>query len=92
MRHNITQAARPASCHTSAPIVIAHQDVRVLVATAAVQAVVAAVSGSVALLGDTLHNAADALTTVPLGIVHRGQAAAEPPVHLRVRARRTWPE
>jgi cation diffusion facilitator family transporter len=29
---------------------------------------VVAVSGSVALLGDTLHNATDALTAVPLGI------------------------
>src|SRR5690242_17637040 len=36
--------------------------------TAALQAAVVAVSGSVALLGDTLHNAADALTAVPLGI------------------------
>jgi cation diffusion facilitator family transporter len=36
--------------------------------TAAAQAVVVALSGSVALLGDTLHNAADALTAVPLGI------------------------
>ncbi|WP_329341630.1 cation diffusion facilitator family transporter [Streptomyces sp. NBC_00663] len=36
--------------------------------TAAAQAVVVAVSGSVALLGDTVHNAADALTAVPLGI------------------------
>ena len=40
----------------------------VLAATAAIQAVVVALSGSVALLGDTLHNAADALTAVPLGI------------------------
>jgi len=40
----------------------------ILAGTAAAQAVVAAVSGSVALLGDTLHNAADALTAVPLGI------------------------
>jgi cation diffusion facilitator family transporter len=40
----------------------------VLAATALLQAVVVAVSGSVALLGDTLHNAADALTAVPLGI------------------------
>ncbi|WP_235834729.1 cation diffusion facilitator family transporter [Actinomadura logoneensis] len=40
----------------------------VLAATAVLQAVVVAVSGSVALLGDTLHNAADALTAVPLGI------------------------
>ncbi|WP_069462571.1 cation diffusion facilitator family transporter, partial [Actinacidiphila rubida] len=36
--------------------------------TAVVQAVVVALSGSVALLGDTVHNAADALTAVPLGI------------------------
>src|ERR1700722_18640694 len=40
----------------------------VLAVTALVQAAVVAVSGSVALLGDTLHNAADALTAVPLGI------------------------
>jgi cation diffusion facilitator family transporter len=40
----------------------------VLGATAAIQAVVVALSGSVALLGDTLHNAADALTAVPLGV------------------------
>jgi cation diffusion facilitator family transporter len=40
----------------------------VLAATALAQAAVVAISGSVALLGDTLHNAADALTAVPLGI------------------------
>src|ERR1700761_152607 len=40
----------------------------VLAVTAAVQAAVTVLSGSVALLGDTLHNAADALTAVPLGI------------------------
>jgi len=40
----------------------------VLAGTALVQAAVVAVSGSVALLGDTLHNAADAVTAVPLGI------------------------
>ena len=40
----------------------------VLGATALAQAAVVAISGSVALLGDTLHNAADALTAVPLGI------------------------
>src|SRR6266568_5123929 len=38
----------------------------VLGATALLQAVVVGVSGSVAPLGDTLHNAADALTAVPL--------------------------
>src|ERR1700743_2608734 len=40
----------------------------VLGATAVIQAAVVALSGSVALLGDTLHNAADALTAVPLGV------------------------
>jgi cation diffusion facilitator family transporter len=40
----------------------------ILAATAAVQAAVVLVSGSVGLLGDTVHNAADALTAVPLGI------------------------
>jgi len=39
-----------------------------LAATAAFQVVIVAVSGSVALLGDTVHNFADALTAVPLGI------------------------
>ncbi len=40
----------------------------VLGVTTVLQAVVVAVSGSVALLGDTLHNASDALTAVPLAI------------------------
>lgn len=39
-----------------------------LMVTAIAQAVLVAVTGSVALLGDTLHNFADALTAVPLGI------------------------
>jgi cation diffusion facilitator family transporter len=40
----------------------------VLAATALLQAVVVAMSGSVALLGDTLHNAIDALSVVPLAV------------------------
>ena len=36
--------------------------------TAVAQAAVVAISGSVALLGDTIHNAADALTALPLGV------------------------
>jgi cation diffusion facilitator family transporter len=40
----------------------------VLGVTALIQGAVTAASGSVALLGDTLHNAADALTAVPLGV------------------------
>ena len=43
----------------------------ILAATAAFQAVVVVLSGSVALLGDTLHNVADALTAVPLLIAFR---------------------
>ncbi len=39
-----------------------------LLLTAVAQGAVVAVSGSVALLGDTLHNVADALTAVPLAI------------------------
>ncbi|GII60006.1 cation efflux system protein [Sphaerisporangium krabiense] len=39
-----------------------------LTVTAIVQAVIVAFSGSVALLGDTLHNFADALTAVPLAL------------------------
>jgi len=42
-----------------------------LAVTAAIQAVVVVLSGSVALLGDTLHNVADALTAVPLLIAFR---------------------
>ncbi|MEC4020187.1 cation diffusion facilitator family transporter [Streptomyces sp. H27-D2] len=40
----------------------------VLGATAAAQSVVVVLSGSVALLGDTVHNTADALTALPLGV------------------------
>jgi len=39
-----------------------------LALTACAQLAVVALSGSVALLGDALHNAADALTAVPLGV------------------------
>jgi cation diffusion facilitator family transporter len=40
----------------------------VLGLTAVAQGLVVALSGSVALLGDALHNAADALTALPLGV------------------------
>jgi cation diffusion facilitator family transporter len=49
----------------------------VLAVTAAIQAVVVVFSGSIALLGDTLHNVADALTAVPLLIAFR--LALRPP-------------
>src|ERR1700682_5843149 len=40
----------------------------VLAITAVVQVVIVAASGSVALLSDTIHNFADALTAIPLGL------------------------
>ena len=43
----------------------------ILLLTAGVQALVVVSSGSVALLGDTLHNGADALTAVPLWMAFR---------------------
>jgi len=43
----------------------------VLLVTAGIQALVVLASGSVALLGDTMHNAADALTAVPLWLALR---------------------
>ena len=43
----------------------------VLLVTAGIQALVVVASGSVALLGDTLHNGADALTAVPLWLAFR---------------------
>jgi cation diffusion facilitator family transporter len=49
----------------------------ILAVTAAVQAVVVVLSGSVALLGDTLHNVADTLTAVPLIVAFR--LARRPP-------------
>ena len=57
----------------------------ILAVTAAVQAAVAVLSGSVALLGDTLHNAADALTAVPLGVAFI--AGRRPPTRQRRRDR-----
>jgi len=43
----------------------------ILLITAGIQALVVATSGSVALLGDALHNAADALTAVPLWLAFK---------------------
>jgi cation diffusion facilitator family transporter len=42
-----------------------------LLVTAGIQALVVVASGSVALLGDTLHNAADGLTAIPLWLAFR---------------------
>ncbi|MFK0194735.1 cation diffusion facilitator family transporter [Kitasatospora sp. NPDC090308] len=79
LRHRLAHLLRPHS-HDAADRVDAAMEssaeglrtlwvsLLVLGATAAAQAVIAALSGSVALLGDTVHNVADALTAVPLGV------------------------
>ncbi|MER6629136.1 cation diffusion facilitator family transporter [Streptomyces sp. NPDC000987] len=78
-RHRLSHAVKPHS-HEAADKVDAALEssargmkalwvsLAVLGLTAVVQAVIVVISGSVALLGDTVHNAADALTAVPLGI------------------------
>ena len=62
-----------------------------LAATALAQAAVVALSGSVALLGDALHNVADALTAVPLA--SRSGWPGPPPAAtpMGTAVRRTWP-
>ncbi|MDG4823096.1 cation diffusion facilitator family transporter [Asanoa sp. WMMD1127] len=78
-RHRVRHALRPHSHDTADQVdrelEASNEGIRavwvslaVLAVTAALQAVVVAWSGSVALLGDTLHNVADALTAVPLFI------------------------
>src|SRR5687767_501698 len=77
--HRVRHALRPHSHDTADQVDSAMEASRegvravwislvVLGATALLQAAVVAWSGSVALLGDTLHNVADALTAVPLAI------------------------
>ncbi len=57
-----------------------------LLVTAVAQAVVVVLTGSVALLADTIHNFADALTAVPLWIAFvLGRRRRNPPLHLRLR-------
>src|SRR5260370_42237824 len=79
LRHLVRHLLRPhshdAAEHVDAAMEASSEGLRalwvslaVLAVTAAVQAAVVAVSGSVALLGDTLHNAVDALTAVPLAV------------------------
>jgi hypothetical protein len=56
--------------------------------TAVIQAVVTTLSGSVALLGDTLHNAADTLTALPLGVAF--VLGRRPPNRRRAAVSMTW--
>ena len=52
------------------------------------QLVIVLISGSVALLADTIHNFSDALTAIPLWIAFALGRGRHPPLHLRVRPRR----
>lgn len=74
-RHSLWPFAHHHDHHRIAPYLPAEQGLRAirwsflgLVLTALLQAVVTAFSGSMALLGDTLHNVGDALTAIPLWI------------------------
>ncbi|MFC5218050.1 cation diffusion facilitator family transporter [Streptomyces coerulescens] len=79
LRHRLTHLLKPHSHETADKLDSALESsargmralwvsLAVLGVTALVQAVVVVASASVALLGDTVHNTADALTAVPLGI------------------------
>jgi cation diffusion facilitator family transporter len=66
--HEVADKVDAAMEATAAGMRALWSSLAILLVTAAIQAAVVALSGSVALLGDTLHNAADALTAVPLGV------------------------
>ncbi|MER5387686.1 cation diffusion facilitator family transporter [Saccharopolyspora sp. NPDC002686] len=75
LRHAVTPHSHDAAESVDRPLEASRKGMRalwisfgVLAVTAAGQAVLVAFTGSVALLGDTLHNFADALTAVPLAI------------------------
>jgi cation diffusion facilitator family transporter len=75
IRHAVTPHSHDSADKVDAALEASREGMRalwislaVLGGTAALQALIVAFSGSVALLGDTLHNVADALTAVPLGI------------------------
>ena len=75
VRHVIRPHSHEAADRVNAALETSQEGMRalwislaILAVTALVQAAVVVASGSVALLGDTLHNAADALTALPLGI------------------------
>ncbi|MGQ0776480.1 MAG: cation diffusion facilitator family transporter [Pseudonocardiales bacterium] len=74
-RHVLTPHSHDSADRVDAALRASRRGMRTLVwsfmalfATALVQLVVVMLTGSVALLGDTIHNFADALTAVPIGI------------------------
>jgi cation diffusion facilitator family transporter len=75
LRHLLTPHSHDAADKVDAAMETSRGGIRalwvsllILGGTAGLQLLVVVLSGSVALLGDTLHNVADALTAVPLGI------------------------
>ncbi|MEV8637282.1 cation diffusion facilitator family transporter [Streptosporangium sp. NPDC051023] len=75
VRHALTPHSHDSADKTDAALESSRRGMRVLAisfvaltVTATAQAVIVFFSGSVALLGDTLHNFADALTAVPLAV------------------------
>ncbi|HXQ36522.1 MAG TPA: cation diffusion facilitator family transporter, partial [Anaerolineales bacterium] len=66
--HGYQTAALDAALATDRGIGAVKVSLVALLVTAAFQVVIVAISGSVALLADTIHNFSDALTAIPLGI------------------------
>lgn len=66
--HDPQQAALDAALATERGIRAVKVSFVALLATAAFQVVIVVISGSVALLADTIHNFSDALTAIPLGV------------------------
>lgn len=66
--HGHQEAALDAALATDRGIWAVKVSLVALLATAAFQVVIVIISGSVALLADTIHNFSDALTAIPLGI------------------------
>jgi cation diffusion facilitator family transporter len=67
-RHDVADSQDDALTSSRAGLRALKVSLAVLAVTAVLQAAITAVSGSVGLFADTVHNAADALTAVPLGI------------------------
>jgi cation diffusion facilitator family transporter len=66
--HGHQQAALDAALTSDRGIWAVKVSLVALLATAAFQVVIVIISGSVALLADTIHNFSDALTAIPLGL------------------------
>lgn len=66
--HDMQQAALDTALATERGIRTVKVSLAALLATAVFQAVIVFISGSAALLADTIHNFSDALTAIPLGV------------------------